>query len=47
MTDWSYVGKAWIVHPDDPDINAEYFISPFLAEEWAAGLCCSYWIEEV
>lgn len=39
--------KAWIVHPDDPDIWDQYFKSPRSAEEWAEGLCCSYWIEEV
>lgn len=39
--------KTWIVHPDDPDMNPKSFASQFSAEEWAAGLCCSYWIEEV
>ena len=39
--------RAWIVHPDDQDMEAQSFNSLWDARQWAAALCCSYWIEEV
>lgn len=37
----------WKVHPDDPDMEMKRFTSKQVAQDWADGLCCSYWIEEV
>ena len=39
--------KMYIVHPDDEDVPGGVFGSRHDAEDYAAGLCCSYWIEEV
>lgn len=41
------VRRAWIVHPDDPDMGSQSFSSLWDARQWAAALCCIYWIEEV
>ena len=38
--------KIYIVHPDDPDIEAQEFRSLWEAKAWAEALCSSYWIEE-
>jgi len=32
----------WIVIPEDPYLPPREFSSLTAAEEWAAGLCCSY-----
>lgn len=37
----------YIVHPDDAEIPPRSFRDKHSAEEWAAGLCCAYWIEAV
>ena len=39
--------RAWIVHPNDPDMRAKCFGNLWDARQWAAALCCNYWIEEV
>lgn len=39
--------KNYIVHPDDPDIPAAAFRTKHAAEDYAASLCCAYWIEEI
>lgn len=39
--------KTYIVHPDDPDVPGGVFKSKEAAQEYADGLPCSYWIEEV
>ena len=35
----------WIVIPEDPYLPPQEFSSLNAAEEWAAGLCCSYIIQ--
>ena len=37
----------WTVHPDDEDMSPQTFRSKDEAQDWADGLCCGYWIEEV
>ena len=37
----------WIVWPDDPEIDPRWFSSKKAAQDFADGLCCGYWIEEV
>lgn len=39
--------RAWIVHPDDPEMGDQSFGNLWDARQWAATLCCNYWIEEV
>ena len=39
--------KYWIVIPDDPDMEPKSFKSVYAAEDYAAGLCCSYDIQLV
>ncbi len=36
----------WTVYPDDPDLN-QHFTTKREAQEWADGLCCSYYIEHI
>ena len=36
----------WVVIPEDPYLPRREFNSLTAAEEWAAGLCCSYIIEK-
>lgn len=37
----------YIVHPDDPGLDVESFTTKESAQQYADGLPCGYWIEEV
>ncbi len=37
----------WTVWPEDPDMAPEHFTTKREAQEWADGLCCSYYIEHI
>ena len=37
----------WTVWPDDPEIRPMTFDNKKAAQDYADGLCCGYWIEEV